>query len=106
MGTLPEDELLDHPGPPRRGPHDPGQRGPPPSRAATGPTCVPSSAHARTRLEVDLVYGGEGETPSPLPVRPRLTYQWKEKAYLEGECLRSGLLKTYRLDRVHRVRAR
>lgn len=70
-------------------------------------------AHAR-RLEaarragevVTILYGEPGELPpARLQVLPRMVYQWKDKAYLEGECQRSGLLHTYRLDRVQRVEA-
>lgn len=51
-----------------------------------------------------LVYGSEDEPPVPLVVRPRLVYTERERAYLEAECVQSGTLKTYRLDRVHRAR--
>jgi hypothetical protein len=40
-----------------------------------------------------------------LPVTPRLLFEQGERAYLEAECARSGLIKTYRLDRVQRVQA-
>ena len=38
-----------------------------------------------------------------LAVEPRLLYQNDGKGYLEAECVRSGLLKTYRLDRIHKI---
>jgi DNA polymerase III epsilon subunit family exonuclease len=57
----------------------------------------------REGAEVRLVYGGSSESPVPLPVRPGLLYTSRERAYLEGECLLTGTIKTYRLDRVHRV---
>jgi hypothetical protein len=31
-------------------------------------------------------------------------YELGDKRYLEAECVASGMLKTYRLDRVHHVR--
>jgi len=52
-----------------------------------------------------IVYGEEQGAPARLEVRPRLLYRAGPKGYVEAECVRSGLLKTYRLDRVHRVEA-
>jgi hypothetical protein len=51
---------------------------------------------------VTLVYGEEG-APARLPVAPRLLFTLGERGYLEAECVRSGTLKTYRLDRVQRI---
>ncbi len=63
-------------------------------------------AARREHAAVEILYGDPRDASvSRLPVLPRLVYQWKDKAYLEGECRRSGLLKTYRLDRVRRVEA-
>jgi DNA polymerase III epsilon subunit-like protein len=56
-----------------------------------------------TRSRVTLLYGAEPEPPAQLPVVPWLLYRQSEKSYLEAECCSSGLLKTYRLDRIHRV---
>jgi len=53
--------------------------------------------------EVTLVYGDGVERPVHLPVRPRFLFQRRRVGYLEAECRRSDTLKTYRLDRVHRV---
>jgi DNA polymerase III epsilon subunit-like protein len=58
----------------------------------------------RDRERVTLVYGEAPET-SRLPVTPRLLFEQGERGYLEAECARSGLIKTYRLDRVQRVHA-
>ena len=84
-----------------------------------GPFTIPSLAPRVTKLaprlraleraciergEVVLVYG-EDQAPARLHVRPILMYQRETKAYLEAECLRSGTLKTYRLDRVQKVLA-
>ena len=33
----------------------------------------------------------------------RLVYEQNQRGYLEGLCGRSGLIKTYRIDRVHKV---
>lgn len=53
--------------------------------------------------ELTLLYGEGKESPARLDVRPRFLFQRKKIGYLEGECLRSGTLKTYRLDRVQKV---
>jgi DNA polymerase III epsilon subunit-like protein len=58
----------------------------------------------RERDRVTLVYG-ETQELSHLCVTPRLLFEQGERAYLEAECARSGLIKTYRLDRVQRVLA-
>jgi DNA polymerase III epsilon subunit family exonuclease len=52
---------------------------------------------------VVLHYGEADSAPAHLPVVPRLLYDGRERAYLEGLCERSGALKTYRLDRIRRV---
>jgi DNA polymerase III epsilon subunit family exonuclease len=62
----------------------------------------PLERACRDRERVTLVYGVE-EVPAQLSVAPRILYAMGDKGYLEAECLRSGLLKTYRLDRVQRV---
>lgn len=74
----------------------------------------PEAARLSTRLRpleraafegqvVTLLYGDGSGSPVPLQVLPRLLYGHKGVSYLEGECLRSGLLKTYRLDRIRKV---
>lgn len=65
-----------------------------------------AACEGRGAGEVTLVYGNEGEPPVELPVAPRLMYSAHKKGYLEAECLISGVLKTYRMDRIHKVRAR
>jgi predicted DNA-binding transcriptional regulator YafY len=62
-------------------------------------------AACRDGRQVELCYGETEQAPVWLGVRPRILYATKRQGYLEAECVRSGLLKTYRLDRVHRVRA-
>lgn len=52
---------------------------------------------------VTLVYGDETARPSELAVLPKLLYAREKKGYLEGECQSSGVLKTYRLDRIHKI---
>lgn len=52
---------------------------------------------------VTLVYGDPESEPVPLRVAPKLLFGRGSRAYLEAECVHSGLLKTYRLDRVHKV---
>ena len=53
--------------------------------------------------EINLLYTGATGAGSTLPVLPRFLFERKKKGYLEAECLRSGLLKTYLLDKVKRV---
>lgn len=50
-----------------------------------------------------LLYGRSDEPPAQLEITPRWLYQSRGKGYLEAECARSGLLKTYLLDRVRRL---
>ena len=90
--------------------------------ACGAPVTIPSSAPAQPILKtrhrplvaamksgsgVQLTYGkaekGLSFQPAILPVLPRLLYRRGEVSYMEAECSRSGLLKTYRLDRIHRV---
>ena len=67
------------------------------------PRLRPLEAACRARAEV-LMHYGEGEGGLALMrVLPRLLFESGEKGYLEAECLRSGMLKTYRLDRVRRI---
>jgi len=58
------------------------------------------------RAGVTLVYGEPNDEPVPLDVVPRLLFHQGSHDYLEGECAQSGMLKTYRLDRVHKVLSR
>jgi DNA polymerase III epsilon subunit-like protein len=67
-----------------------------------------SRARALTRAaqnadEVTLVYGEPGTESARLLVEPRLVYEMNDHGYLEGLCVRSGLLKTYRIDRIQRI---
>lgn len=59
----------------------------------------------RERGSVTLLYGDEDEAPVPLRVAPRVLYKSSDRGYVEGECLSSGSLKTYRLDRIRKVLA-
>ncbi len=52
--------------------------------------------------DVTLVYG-ERDHPADLDVTPRFLYQRNKTGYLEAVCQKTGTLKTYRLDRVHKV---
>ena len=59
---------------------------------------------ACTRRErVTLLYGEAGARPATLEVVPWLLYASAERSYLEAECCSSGMLKTYRLDRIQRI---
>jgi len=67
------------------------------------PTRLRPLSHAcRDRTQVTLVYVEEG-APARLAVAPRLLFRMGERDYLEAECVRSGTVKTYRLDRVRRI---
>lgn len=57
----------------------------------------------RDRARVTVVYGDGESAPARLSIVPRLFFDSGERSYLEAECVRSGLLKTYRLDRIQRV---
>jgi DNA polymerase III epsilon subunit family exonuclease len=61
------------------------------------------SASLGTGDEVRLLYGTSAELPATLSVLPRFAYRRRDKDYLEAECCRSGILKTYRLDRVQKI---
>ena len=52
--------------------------------------------------EVVALYG-ESDTPASIPLLPRFLFEHKSKAYLEALCPRSGTLRTYRLDRLHKI---
>ncbi len=56
----------------------------------------------RAGARVTVLYG-EADQVSRLSVSPRIFFESRRRGYMEAECARSGLLKTYRLDRVHRV---
>jgi DNA polymerase III epsilon subunit family exonuclease len=73
-------------------------------RAMLKPRHRPLERACRTREQVTLLYGDTTAAPVALAVLPRVLYDQGEKSYLEAECLRSGTIKTYRLDRVHQVR--
>jgi DNA polymerase III epsilon subunit family exonuclease len=60
----------------------------------------------QSREPVTLVYGETDTSPVPLSVLPRVLYDMGARSYLEAECLASGTIKTYRLDRVHKVHPR
>jgi DNA polymerase III epsilon subunit-like protein len=53
--------------------------------------------------DIVLVYGDTRQAPINLAVTPRFLYQRHKTGYLEGICHKTGTLKTYRLDRVHKV---
>ncbi len=66
----------------------------------------PLETACRDRTPITLVYGDGENAPARLAIVPHLFFASGERAYLEAECLRSGLLKTYRLDRIQRLEAR
>jgi DNA polymerase III epsilon subunit family exonuclease len=86
------------------------EAGPPTSLAAGVPP--PPRLPRRLRALVDAVRDGQtarilyGEglhQPVQLSVLPRFLFQRRSKGYLEAECPRSAVLKTYRLDRIVRL---
>ena len=78
-----------------------------PQRPRRRPSLLRRLDAARREDEaVSILYGTDGEPPTWLDVHPRLLYHETRRDYLEAECSRSGLLKTYRLDRVQRVQPR
>jgi DNA polymerase III epsilon subunit family exonuclease len=66
------------------------------------PRLRPIEAAVRSGTKVTFLYG-ETDQVSRLSVLPRILFESRRRGYMEAECLRSGLLKTYRLDRVHRI---
>lgn len=75
-----------------------------PGPARMKPRLRPLSEAVRSGAEVTLLYGGtDSGVPSTLPVLPRLLFERHKKSYLEAECVRSGTLKTYLLDRIQKV---
>ncbi len=73
-------------------------------RAMLKPRHRPLERACAQREQVTLLYGDNASAPLPLAVLPRVLYDLGERSYLEAECLSSGTIKTYRLDRVHKVR--
>lgn len=64
----------------------------------------PLAEACRSGQRVALIYG-EPNALSRLAVSPRILFESSRRGYMEAECARSGLLKTYRLDRVRKVEA-
>ena len=74
-----------------------------PDEPRLSPRTRPLAEACRERRTVQLLYAGAPSAASRIEVRPRLLFRSQKKGYLEAECLRSGTLKTYRLDRIQRV---
>ena len=73
---------------------------PRPPRVA--PRLRPIVEAMQARARVTVLYGESAEL-SMLAVSPRILFESRRRGYMEAECARSGLLKTYRLDRVRRI---
>jgi DNA polymerase III epsilon subunit family exonuclease len=73
-------------------------------RSMLKPRLRPLERACTAREQVTLLYGDGESAPVPLSVLPRVLYDLGERSYLEAECLTSGTIKTYRLDRVQKVR--
>lgn len=77
-----------------------------PGPARMKPRLRPLAEAVRNGEEVTLLYGGsESGMPASMSVLPRLLYERHKKSYLEAECVRTGTLKTYLLDRIQKVLA-
>ena len=74
-----------------------------PGPARMKPRLRPLTEAVRNGDEVTLLYGGDSGAPASLQVLPRLLYERHKKSYLEAECTRTGMLKTYLLDRIQKV---
>ncbi len=76
-------------------------RGPAPARMS--PRLRPLERAIRDGQQVRLLYGEGSGNPYPMEVQPKLLYTSHAKGYLEGECLRSGELRTYLLQKIRKV---
>lgn len=83
-------------------------------RTLTFSSAAPATPHFPRRIralgknleggeEVTVLYGSSGEQPATLSIKPRFAFRRRDKDYLEAECCHSGILKTYRLDRVQKI---
>jgi DNA polymerase-3 subunit epsilon len=50
-----------------------------------------------------VLYGAGADAPATVKLAPRFFFERGGNDYLEAECQSSGLLKTYRLDRIRKV---
>ncbi|MDA1266023.1 MAG: exonuclease domain-containing protein [Planctomycetota bacterium] len=74
-----------------------------PRGARMSPRLRPLERAIAEDVPVILLYALEDAAAVPIEVHPRFLYQRNGKSYLEGECLRSSLLKTYLLERIRKV---
>ena len=73
-----------------------------PRHPKIAPRLRPLEEACRTGSRLSILYG-EDSGLARLAVSPRILFESKRRGYMEAECSRSGLLKTYRLDRVHKI---
>ena len=66
------------------------------------PRLRPLEEACRAGSRLTVLYG-EAERTSALCISPRILFESRRRGYMEAECARSGLLKTYRLDRVRSI---
>ncbi len=66
------------------------------------PRLRPLEEACRNGMRVSILYGEEAGL-ARLSLTPKILFESKRRSYLEAECARSGLLKTYRLDRIHKI---
>lgn len=74
-----------------------------PGAARMSPRLRPLERAVAAEETVCLVYAREDGAPTPIEVFPKFLFERRGTSYLEGECLSSGTLKTYRLERVRKV---
>ncbi|MEZ5973735.1 MAG: exonuclease domain-containing protein [Planctomycetota bacterium] len=97
QGAAALDALLEH----RGRPLTIASRAPAPARMS--PRLRPLERALRDGETVQILYGENALGSRPIEVLPRLLYESHAKSYLEAEFLQGGDLRTYRLDRVHKV---
>ena len=74
-----------------------------PKPARMSPRLRPLERALRDRVPVTLLYGEGLSGQTKLDVMPRLLFESHAKGYLEGECARTGELRTYLLQKVRKV---
>ncbi len=75
-----------------------------PTRPARKPALLRKlEAAGQEDRELAFLYGDRIHPPSRVGTIPRFLYRANKHDYLEGECPRSGTLRTYRVDRILKV---
>ncbi len=74
-----------------------------PKPARMSPRLRPLERALRDGNPVTLMYGEGLSGQTKLEVMPKLMYESHAKGYLEGDCMRTGELRTYLLQKVRKV---